>query len=155
MSCQNKLFEFDVRKSKRHLNNFFLHSRYCGSDAHGQEAKVAIILLNSPSMTMDIVSRYAKFLVVTFTLHPVLNYYVNAYNDSYSFSLWDFASVRLCADGAANRLYESTVTLSPPTRECVGTTDDASNIATSNRFLPDGIHGDLDSLLPHVAEYYR
>uniref|UniRef100_A0A7S2FHH2 Thiamine pyrophosphokinase n=1 Tax=Haptolina brevifila TaxID=156173 RepID=A0A7S2FHH2_9EUKA len=50
--------------------------------------------------------------------------------------LWRHASRRLCADGAANRLYDS--------------------LDESRRgdFLPDLIAGDLDSLRGDVADYY-
>lgn len=50
--------------------------------------------------------------------------------------LWETSSVRVCADGAANRLHDS---LAEPARA---------------RRLPDTIAGDLDSLRPAVAEYY-
>lgn len=50
--------------------------------------------------------------------------------------LWDHSSLRVCADGAANRLHDS---LGEPER---------------SRRLPDSIAGDLDSLRPDVAAYY-
>ena len=51
--------------------------------------------------------------------------------------LWDDASVRVCADGAANRLYDST----PAERR--------------GSLLPDVICGDLDSLRADVSRFYE
>jgi thiamine pyrophosphokinase len=48
--------------------------------------------------------------------------------------LWDISHIHICADGGANRLYEST--------------------QPSLDYIPDRIRGDLDSLLPNVREYY-
>jgi len=59
------------------------------------------------------------------------------YTDSVLSRLWQDAAVRLCADGAANRLYDSLPE------------------AERGRMLPDQIRGDLDSLRPDVAEFYR
>ncbi|KAL1523198.1 hypothetical protein AB1Y20_018151 [Prymnesium parvum] len=50
--------------------------------------------------------------------------------------LWDRASLRVCADGAANRLYDS---LTESTRRTM---------------LPDVISGDLDSIRGDVANFY-
>ena len=50
--------------------------------------------------------------------------------------LWRQSSLRLCADGAANRLYDNL--------------DDAARM----RMLPDLITGDLDSLRGDVASFY-
>jgi len=50
--------------------------------------------------------------------------------------LWQRSSLRLCADGAANRLYDSA--------------DEPSR----SEMIPDIITGDLDSLRGDVAEYY-
>lgn len=58
--------------------------------------------------------------------------------------LWQKSCYRICADGGANRLYQATVN-----------SDDYNDTATCNEYLPDLITGDLDSLLPHVREYYE
>ena len=54
--------------------------------------------------------------------HPVLRH------------LWPNAAVRMCADGAANRLHDA---------------------APGESVLPDCIRGDLDSLRNDVADFYR
>ena len=51
--------------------------------------------------------------------------------------LWGHASLKICADGAANRLYDSL------------SSDDRCTM------LPDMIRGDLDSLRGDVGSYYR
>jgi len=50
--------------------------------------------------------------------------------------LWTNAKIKVCADGGANRLYEYV-----PEQE-------------RNQFIPDYIKGDLDSIQPHVENYY-
>lgn len=54
--------------------------------------------------------------------------------------LWARAALRVCADGGANRLYDSF---------------DADPPEDRARFVPDVIVGDLDSLRPEVAAYYK
>eukprot|EP00956_Cyclotella_meneghiniana_P030917 scaffold79547_cov23-Cyclotella_meneghiniana.AAC.1 len=60
--------------------------------------------------------------------------------------LWRKSCYRICADGGANRLYQATV---------VSDNDDTTATTTCKEYLPDLITGDLDSLLPHVREYYE
>mmetsp|Transcript_87 Transcript_87/g.270 ORF Transcript_87/g.270 Transcript_87/m.270 type:complete len:277 (-) Transcript_87:153-983(-) len=57
--------------------------------------------------------------------------------DSVLWRLWHDAALRMCADGAANRLHDA---LPEPMR---------------GKMLPDQIRGDLDSLRPEVADFYR
>lgn len=52
--------------------------------------------------------------------------------------LWDCTSVHICADGGANRLYYS-----------------FSNDAERDRYIPEFIVGDLDSLREEVKQYYQ
>ncbi|CAN0292245.1 unnamed protein product, partial [Laminaria digitata] len=54
--------------------------------------------------------------------------------------LWAGAALRVCADGAANRLHDSFDGDHPGERE---------------RFVPDVIVGDLDSLRPEVSAFYK
>ncbi|KAH0563142.1 hypothetical protein GP486_002297 [Trichoglossum hirsutum] len=53
---------------------------------------------------------------------------------------WGGSSFTICADGGANRLYEL----------C-----ERSESHALKNHIPEVIHGDLDSLLPKVEEYYR
>lgn len=53
--------------------------------------------------------------------------------------LWEIASVRICADGGANRLYHAT----------------NNNDTHSSGYIPDLICGDLDSLEPNIRKYYE
>lgn len=53
--------------------------------------------------------------------------------------MWEGAAIRVCADGAANRLHDSFDGELPGERE---------------RFIPDVIVGDLDSLRPDVSAFY-
>jgi thiamine pyrophosphokinase len=50
--------------------------------------------------------------------------------------LWEISSIRICADGGANRLYHSTRDI-------------------DNAYIPDLIRGDLDSLDPAVRQHYE
>ena len=65
--------------------------------------------------------------------------------------LWDQATVRICADGAANRLYDA---MSAERRAVLS----AQRIPPAERccnLLPDVITGDLDSIRPEVLEFYE
>ncbi|OJD32451.1 thiamine pyrophosphokinase [Diplodia corticola] len=75
-------------------------------------AKPALLILNQPVASLDLLQR-----------------------------LWARTGYRLCADGGANRLYDTFAGL-----------DDAD--ARRVQFLPSIIHGDLDSLRDDVRTYY-
>jgi thiamine pyrophosphokinase len=62
-------------------------------------------------------------------------------------ALWKSSSYRICADGGANRLYKATV--------ASHATSDNQPTVSGRSYLPNLITGDLDSLLPHVQEYYE
>lgn len=53
--------------------------------------------------------------------------------------VWLYSTIRVCADGGANRLYEYF-------------SDDEE---TRQKYLPNCITGDLDSLRPEIKEYYE
>ncbi|KAL4423196.1 hypothetical protein ABPG77_000329 [Micractinium sp. CCAP 211/92] len=59
--------------------------------------------------------------------------------------LWSKATLRLCADGGANRLYDELPRMLP------GRPADAVRA----QYLPHIIKGDMDSLRPDVADFYR
>lgn len=58
--------------------------------------------------------------------------------------LWDHAKLRVCADGGANRLYDGLPELLP--------NEDAAVVR--NRYKPDVIEGDLDSIREDVLDFY-
>jgi len=80
--------------------------------------------------------------------------------------LWNISSIRICADGGANRLHRATVSVNAvdtadeaDSKECDSakgsSEDNGSSISTSNSYIPDLIRGDLDSLAPHVRKHYE
>ncbi|KAK8160155.1 thiamine pyrophosphokinase [Phyllosticta citribraziliensis] len=74
-----------------------------------QQTKPALLILNQPVSSVDVLER-----------------------------LWAHTAYRICADGGANRLYDT-----------FGDHD-----TRRDQFLPSEIHGDLDSLRPSVRAYY-
>ena len=79
---------------------------------------------------LDLSSKFAFIL---------LNQPITDINESYFLKLWTKSVIKLCADGAANRLYEWNVTRG----HLKGIT-----------LIPDYICGDLDSIKPDIKEYY-
>lgn len=65
--------------------------------------------------------------------------------------LWDEASVRVCADGAANRLHDA---LSVERRAALRAACIPPAERRSNQ-LPDVITGDLDSIRPEVLDFFE
>ncbi|KAJ1974877.1 cAMP-dependent protein kinase subunit [Dimargaris cristalligena] len=103
--------------------------------------------------------------------------------DSLFMSLWRRADLRICADGAANRLYDSfhsptaTPSSSPKPlkstdsdtaggghaansestiRKCADHDSDPKQATTRRieQYIPDGICGDMDSIRPDVSQYF-
>lgn len=68
--------------------------------------------------------------------------------------LWSKATLRVCADGGANRLHDSFDVGGEHTEEG-GDTPVGDPSEDRARFVPDVIVGDLDSLRPEVARYYE
>ncbi|MCO5562683.1 hypothetical protein L7F22_016311 [Adiantum nelumboides] len=58
--------------------------------------------------------------------------------------LWNKACCRICADGGANRLYDCMPSLFPH----------EDPVRVRERYKPDVIKGDLDSIRPEVKEFY-
>ncbi|KAJ7546675.1 hypothetical protein O6H91_08G050200 [Diphasiastrum complanatum] len=69
---------------------------------------------------------------------------VNCRLPDFTASLWTKARLHVCADGGANRLYHELPKLFQ--------SEDASTVR--ERFIPDAIIGDLDSIDPDVREFY-
>ncbi|XP_030462766.1 thiamine pyrophosphokinase 1 isoform X1 [Syzygium oleosum] len=59
--------------------------------------------------------------------------------------LWKHARIRMCADGGANRVYDDMPGLLPH--------EDA--VAVRNRYKPEVIKGDMDSIRTEVMDFYR
>ncbi|KAL8252931.1 hypothetical protein R6Q59_036624 [Mikania micrantha] len=60
--------------------------------------------------------------------------------------LWDHVKIRVCADGGANRLFDDMPELCPLENDVSGIRE---------RYKPDVIKGDMDSIRPDVLNYYR
>ncbi|KAJ3112798.1 hypothetical protein HK100_002211 [Physocladia obscura] len=67
-------------------------------------------------------------------------------NLKYLKTIWANAALKICADGGANRLYDSFSILQEYDSDAVE--------AQRSSFLPDLIKGDLDSIRPKVKQYY-
>jgi len=70
----------------------------------------------------------------------LLNQPITDINEAYFLKLWSKSVIKLCADGAANRLYEWNVS--------------RGHLRNIN-LIPDYICGDLDSIKPEIKEYYQ
>ncbi|KAL7520718.1 hypothetical protein ACHAWX_005427 [Stephanocyclus meneghinianus] len=111
----------------RYDSPFFLND----SSEQRNSSPAALIILNTPIINYNNLSKGEA----SSPLPGVLS------------ALWKSSSYRICADGGANRLYHATV--------ASHATSDSQLTASGCCHLPDLITGDLDSLLPHVQEYYE
>ncbi|KAG8052296.1 hypothetical protein GUJ93_ZPchr0001g31808 [Zizania palustris] len=58
--------------------------------------------------------------------------------------LWTHAKLRICADGGANRIFD----------EMFQMTNEQDHESTRNRYIPEIIEGDMDSIRPEVKKFY-
>uniref|UniRef100_A0A5B6ZG40 Thiamine pyrophosphokinase n=2 Tax=Davidia involucrata TaxID=16924 RepID=A0A5B6ZG40_DAVIN len=98
---------------------------------------------------MDLMSHSSSFLLPTIPAdnQPSLTYALVVLNQRlprFTPLLWKHAQLRLCADGGANRLYDEFPQLFPH--------EDAFDVR--NRYKPDVIKGDLDSIRREVLDFY-
>jgi thiamine pyrophosphokinase len=101
-----------------------------------------------------VVQKFTSPLLDQETTHKtaliVLNYPMQSPPSSLFTKLWALSSGHICADGGANRLYEATTTTTTPAATSTTTTS-----KYCDDYIPDLIRGDLDSLAPHVRQYYQ
>jgi len=97
----------------------------------------ALVILNSPIVLerSNIISstRACSQTETDIQINPIFD------------KLWNISSFHICADGGANRLYDATV----------ASTTSATSTASKNKYIPNVIKGDLDSIKSHVKEYYQ
>ncbi|XP_062198501.1 thiamine pyrophosphokinase 2 isoform X2 [Phragmites australis] len=99
---------------------------------------------------MDVMVHSSSFLLPK--LHqpaktPVKNYalvVLNQHLPRFMPRLWTHAKSRICADGGANRIFD----------EMFQMINDQDQESTRNRYVPDIIEGDMDSIRPEVKLYY-
>ncbi|XP_044502678.1 thiamine pyrophosphokinase 1-like isoform X1 [Mangifera indica] len=98
---------------------------------------------------MEVMIHSSTFLLPTIPAdtRPSLTYALIVLNQRlprFAPLLWDRAQLRLCADGGANRVYDEFPQFFPH--------EDASHVR--NRYKPDLIKGDMDSIRKEVLEFY-
>ncbi|OWM77981.1 thiamine pyrophosphokinase 1-like isoform X1 [Punica granatum] len=98
---------------------------------------------------MEVVHHSSAFLLpsVAPDHRPSLNYALIVLNQRlprFTPLLWQHAQLRLCADGGANRVFDEMPGLFPH--------EDA--VAVRNRYKPDVIKGDMDSVRTDVVDFY-
>lgn len=99
---------------------------------------------------MDVMHHSSSFLLPTIVAdddRPASTYALIVLNQRlprFTPLLWKHATLRLCADGGANRLHDEMPQLLPH--------EDASDVR--NRYKPDVIKGDMDSIRTEVLDFY-
>lgn len=82
-----------------------------------------------------------EFLHLPLVAHKYFYHMVLLNSDTLSIpqvkKLWNLCDLKICADGGANRLFNGI------------------NEQERNKFIPNFITGDLDSVKKDVSEYYR
>lgn len=86
-------------------------------------------------MAMQFTSPFLSTSNIPKTVLIILNSPISTPPSTCFQTLWNLCSLRICADGGANRLYDATY--------------------PSTDYIPDKIVGDLDSLLPGVRSYFE
>ncbi|CAL4976366.1 unnamed protein product [Urochloa decumbens] len=100
--------------------------------------------------SMDVMMHSSSFLLPKLQQPantPVKNYALVVLNQHLPRSmprLWSHANLRICADGGANRIFD----------EMFQMTNDEDEKATRNRYIPEIIEGDMDSIRPEVKLFY-
>lgn len=112
-----------------------IHRRYCSPffpmNENSNKQSSALIILNTPFQTA--IQRQTRSNNNN-CLPDVLRV------------LWESTTYHVCADGGANRLYDATT---------ISTLISSSNENSIDKFIPDMITGDLDSIRPDVRAYYE
>ncbi|PON65694.1 thiamine pyrophosphokinase [Parasponia andersonii] len=98
---------------------------------------------------MEFMTHSSTFLLPTIPdgHRPSLTYALVVLNQrlpTFAPLLWEHAKLRLCADGGANRLYDEFPPFFPH--------EHASDVR--NRYKPDVIKGDMDSIRTEVLDFY-
>ncbi|KAF9622051.1 hypothetical protein IFM89_029335 [Coptis chinensis] len=99
---------------------------------------------------MDLMTHCTHFLLPTIPLDdnkPTLTYALVVLNQklpTFTPLLWKHAKLRLCADGGANRVFDEMPDLLP----------NQDPILVRNRYKPDVIKGDMDSIRTEVQDFY-
>lgn len=115
-----------------------IHRRYCspffpmheGSSRNKQSS--ALIILNTPFQT---------------AMHSQSSSSNNHCLPDVLRVLWESTTYHVCADGGANRLYDATTSSTQK--------NSSSNENNIDKFIPDMITGDLDSIRSDVRAYYE
>lgn len=99
-----------------HDNSFLSSEDGCdGLHLSETKTKTVLLILNTPGLSKELVHSQSLFQ-----------------------KLWDISSVRVCADGGANRLFDA-----------------VKHHGEQMQYIPDFIKGDLDSLRGDVREFYE
>ncbi|TVU20931.1 hypothetical protein EJB05_30537 [Eragrostis curvula] len=99
---------------------------------------------------MDIMKHSSSFLLPKVNQPanaPVKNYalvVLNQHLPRFMPHLWAHAKLRICADGGANRIFD----------EMFDMTNDKDQKSSRNRYIPEIIEGDMDSIRPEVKLFY-
>lgn len=111
------------------------HSKMAATSADGTSSTTPILVHTSPFLRPANNNNTATKTTSSETVHQalvILNSPIRTPPSPLFRELWDTSSVRVCADGGANRLYQADASL-----------------------IPNLVAGDLDSLHPQVRSYYE